>query len=396
MSPLPSVDPNSAAPPALPSSAVFWRLLKLLRPYYAWIAVAIVLLVISSPCELFPALAWGYIADDVVLHQTAWPKIHYWFSLGGRVQGQYALLLSSIIWLLIVYLVGEVTGTLDTYILNRVAQHFILGFRNQVYRKLQSQGLAYLQGQRTGDLMSRAMGDVDEIQSFIVQAIEVIVGEGMLWLGAVGVVIWINWPVAIASLAPLVVVFFLLRIFNKRIRPLYSGVRERLGDVSTRLQENLSGVVVIKIFGREEQEAARFRDATQAHYDAQVKALNARSLFFPITRVIGFFSNIFMIGLGGYLMLKGRFTVGDLVVFRAYWWRLLGPIQTMARVNDMIQRAAAAARRVFDVLDTPDALADAPNAQTLGKVRGQLRLENVDFGYETVDGAPTAPIRAPT
>ena len=91
---------------------------------------------------------------------------------------RFALLVSAVTWLFVVYLIGEVLGTLDTWILNRVAQKFILGFRNRVYHKLQSQSLGYLQRQRTGDLMSRAMGDVDELQSFIVNGIDVIVGEG--------------------------------------------------------------------------------------------------------------------------------------------------------------------------------------------------------------------------
>jgi len=386
---IPSAD--APKPPPVPAGQIFWRLVRLLRPYYGWIAVATLLLIISAPCELFPAFCWGFIADDLVLGKHAWPRLDAWFSLAGHLHGKFPLLISSVTWMFAVYLLGEVTGTLETWLLSRVAQHFILGFRNVVYGKLQSQGLAYLQRQRTGDLMSRAMGDVDEIQSFIVQSIDVIIGEGMLWLLAVAIVFWVDWRVAAASLAPLLIVFVLLRYFNRRIRPLYSAVRDRLGDVSTRLQENLSGVVVIKIFGRERAEGERFREATHAHYQAQMRALNARSLFFPATRVIGFFSNVFMIGVGGYYMLQGSFTIGSLLIFRAYWWRLFGPIQTLARVNDMIQRAAAAARRVFDVIDAPDELPDSADARAMTTINGDLQLRNVSFGYdigETGAGQP--------
>jgi ABC-type multidrug transport system fused ATPase/permease subunit len=265
-----------------------------------------------------------------------------------------------------------------------MAQKFILGLRNDVYHKLQSQSLAYLQRQRTGDLMSRAMGDVDEVQSFIVNSIDVIFSEGLLWLGTVAYVMYLDWRVASASLAPLLVVYGLLRIFNKKIKPIYSAARDRLGDVSTRLQENLSGVVVIKIFGREKEEAQRFRKSTDDYYDQQIKAINARSLFFPFSRVVGFFSNVFMLGVGGYYMLKdGSFTPGDLVAFRAYWWRLFGPIQTLARLNDMIQRANAAGRRVFEVLDAPEELPERDDAVAIESVRGELSLEHVSFAYPT-------------
>jgi ABC-type multidrug transport system fused ATPase/permease subunit len=378
----------------VPSSRVFLRLVRLLRPYWPLIGLGLGLLLLSIPCELFPAIVWRFVTDDVVLRQNRSPRLAWWFSLGGRITGQPALLVASVAWLLIVYLAGEILGTASTWLMNRVAQRFMLGFRNRVYRKLQSQSLSYLQRQRTGDLMSRAMGDVDELQSFIVGSIDVIVGEAALWVGAVFIVMTANWKVASASLAPLLLVYVLLRMFNRRIKPVYEAARERLGEVSTRLQENLSGVVVIKIFGREQAEAQRFEQATGRYYDQQIKAINARSLYFPFARAVGFLSNVMMIGVGGYYMLQTppQFTVGDVVLFRAYWWRLFGPVQTLARVNDMVQRAVAAARRVFEVLDAPDELPDAPDAVPLEKLRGELELRNVTFAYgrEAAPGATVA------
>ena len=180
-----------------PSSKVFVRLLGMLRPYRARIGFGLLLLVISSPCELFPAMAWRFITDDVVLQSHTSPWLLSWFGLGGRITGRYGLLISSTVWLLVVYLIGEVLGTLESWILNRVAQRFMLTFRNQVYHKLQGQSLGYLQRQRTGDLMSRAMGDVDELQSFIVSGIDVIVGEALLWIATVIIVFWMDWRVAL-------------------------------------------------------------------------------------------------------------------------------------------------------------------------------------------------------
>ena len=376
-------DATVQRPADVPSSRVFLRLLRLLRPFWPLIALGLLLLLISIPCELFPAIVWRYVTDEVVLRRGESPRLSYWFTFGGRVQGRFALLFSSVAWLLIVYLTGEVFQTASNWIMNRVAQRFMLGFRNRVYRKLQSQSLSYLQRQRTGDLMSRAMGDVDELQSFIVGSIDVIVGEAALWIGAVIIVMTANWKVASASLAPLLLVYVLLRMFNRRIKPVYEAARERLGEVSTRLQENLSGVVVIKIFGREQAEAERFEQATGRYYDQQIKAINARSLYFPFARAVGFLSNVMMIGVGGYYMLQvpPQFTVGDVVLFRAYWWRLFGPVQTLARVNDMVQRAVAAARRVFEVLDAPEELPDARDAAPLTELRGELELKDVTFAY---------------
>ena len=377
------------------AARIFLRLFKLLRPYWPMIGLGLFLLILSTPCELFPALVWKYVTDDLILsgHYHPTPILGTLFSLHGHLHGKFALLISSMVWLFVVYALGEATGTLSTNLMNRVAQKFILYFRNRVYRKLQSQSLGYLQRQRTGDLMSRAMGDIDEIQTFVVNSIDVILGEGIIWVATVVLVMLMNWKVAIVSLSPLLVVYILLRHFNGKIKPIYAAARDRLGDISTRLQENLSGVVVIKIFGREEQEANRFKDATQKYFREQIRAINARSVFFSFTRAVGFFSNIFMIGVGGWFILTGRgFTLGDLIAFRAYWWRLYGPVQTLARVNDMVQKAVAAGRRVFEVLDAPDELPDAPDAKPVGQVRGEMELRDIWFRYPTEVNGPQSPV----
>lgn len=377
--------------PELKATGVFKRLLIMLRPQWGMIGWGMALLFASMPAELFPAFVWMYVTDALIIKRPSHTTeiLATLFSFGGRISTWQGLLVSSLGWLFGVYLAGEALGTLSTNIMNRVAQRFILVFRNRVYGKLQGQSLGYLQRQRTGDLMSRAMGDVDELQSFIVNGIDVIIGEGVVWIVTVVIVMLLAWNVALAALAPLVFVYIMLRIFNKRVAPIYKAARDRAGDVSTRLQENLSGVVVIKIYDREVQEAERFRNATEAYYREQIRAINARSMYFPFSRSVGFLSNVAMIGVGGWSILSGgSFTVGKLLLFRAYWWRLFGPVQTLARVNDMVQRAMAAARRVFEVLDAPEELPDAPSAKPLEQSRGAMELLNVSFRYPNEANSP--------
>ena len=240
----------------------FRRLVGLLQPWWGWIALATLFVVVAAPCELFPAVVWRFVTDVVVLRDTrrsGW--MLRWFSLGGRLHAPAAVLLSSVSWLFVVYLLGQALETAESYILNRVAQRFILGFRNDVYAKLQGQSLAYLQRQRTGDLMARAMGDVDEIQSFIVNSDRHPVQRGR----CCG---WRPWSYVFCG--QLEGGRRVARAAAGRVRAA-AGVqqageadlrrrpRRTLGDVGNRLQENLSGVVVIKIFGREPEEAARFR-----------------------------------------------------------------------------------------------------------------------------------------
>jgi len=380
--------------PSVPLSQqgpVFRRLFGMLKPQRAAITVAIVLMILSMPCELFPAFIWQYVTDDLILKGFSPPSgLNPLISFGGKITETTHLLFTAIGWLIVIYVLGEITGTLSTVILQRAAQKFVYLIRNKVYGRLQSQSLGYLQLQRTGDLMSRAIGDVDEIQSFTVNSIDQIIGDGGLWLATVAVVLYESWRVASVSIFPLILVFFMLLVFNKKVKPIYAAARKSAGEVNTRLQENLSGVTVIKIFNREEEEAKRFERATWDYYIQQIKSITARNLFFPLTRGVGFFSNVFMVGVGGYLLIKyphGSFSVGTLLLFRAYWWRLFGPVTTLARVNDMFQRGGASGRRVFEVLDAPEELPDTADAIAIEKTSGEMRLDNVSFQYPGEAGA---------
>src|SRR5205085_664873 len=153
---------------------VFRRLLAMLRPQWGAIALAVVFLLLSLPAELFPGLTWMYVTDQLILRQPtrATNILHTLFSFNGHLSNRFHLLFSSIAWMFVIYLFAEVFETLSSYVMNIVAQKFTLRLRNDVYHKLQSQSLGYLQRQRIGDLMSRAMGDVDEVQSFLVNGID--------------------------------------------------------------------------------------------------------------------------------------------------------------------------------------------------------------------------------
>src|SRR3954453_3801536 len=193
-----SITYQAAPTPAaagVPAGRVFLRLVRLLRPHWGMIGLGMLLLVASMPCELFPALVWKYVTDDPILTRRSRPTpvLPHLFSFGGHVHGKLALLLSSVCWLFVVYCFGEVLQSVSENVLGRVAQKFILELRNRVYHKLQCQSLGYLQRQRTGDLMSRALGDVDELQTLIVSGTDAVVGDGLRWLATVAIVMAMNW-----------------------------------------------------------------------------------------------------------------------------------------------------------------------------------------------------------
>jgi len=343
--------------------AVYLRILRALRPYYPRLALGLGCLLLATPLSLVHPWVWKYIVDDVVLRRRP------------------DLLAPALIVLVGAHLLGGVLNAVRANLLEKVGQCFVRDLRNQVYERLQGQSVQYLQEQRTGDLVSRAIGDVDVLQEVVLQGTDTVIQNAYSFL-IVAVSLLVLSPVlGSITIAPIVVVAILVRLFNVRIKALYRAGRDRLGDVSARLQENLQGFVVVKAFAREPAEAARFREATEAHRQVQVRAVNARTVFFPVVQFVGFLSNVLAVGVGAWLILQGRFTVGGLVAYRGYWWQLYSPIQSLAQINDLIQRGVGAGSRVYDLLDAPLTLSDAPEAAELDEVEGRVTFEHIRFAY---------------
>ena len=349
-----------------PKINVFRRLRPYLRPYRAQIALGIFLLLLSTPLGAFHPLAWKQIADDVI---------------GKNHPGKLPF------WLLAMFLIQGASTLLDackSVILERVGQRFVFDLRSAVYEKLQRQSLAYLQENRTGDLISRAMGDVDVLQEVAFQSIDSVIGNTLSFLTVAGILLALNFRLGLVTLLPIVAVFFLTRLFNVRVKALYRQARDRLGEVNARLQENLTGLTLIKSFAKERYESGRFRETANRYLQTNFLAITARNTFFPLVRFVGFFSNILSVGYGAWLTMHGQFTIGGLVAYRGYWWQLFAPINSLATINELLQRANAAGSRVFELLDAPESVTDAPNAAILQIPPGESRVEfrGVSFAYD--------------
>ena len=186
-------------------------MLPYLRPYRAQIAVGVAILLISTPLGAAHPLIWKQIVDDVIGHQHP-NTLFYWLLLMFVLQGMATLL-----------------DSVKSIILERVGQRFVFDLRNAVYAKLQLQSLAYVQENRTGDLIARAMGDVDVLQEVAFQSIDSVIGNTLSFLVVAGILIGLNWKLGIITLLPITLVFVLTKYFNVRVKALYREARDRLG-----------------------------------------------------------------------------------------------------------------------------------------------------------------------
>lgn len=342
---------------------MFWRLLGLMRPYTLPIVLGFICLMLATPAQMFPPLVWKYVVDEVIMNR----KVEH--------------LLPAMLVMLAVHLAGMGLSAARTYLLGVAGQRFVADLRNRLHEKLMRQSVRYHHDRKTGDQMSRVMGDVDTLQEVVINGVDNILGNALSLIWVAGIIVWLNWKVGTLTLLPLAVVAVMVWFFNLKVKGLYRAIRDRLGDLSAKLQENLLGVLVVKAFAREAYEQERFQQVNAEYTAISLKGVKVRSVYFPGVMTVGFLSNIAMIGAGAYFVLKGEFTIGGLVAYRGYWWQLFAPVFSLAQINEMVQRAIAAASRVFEVLDAPEEVTDAPDAIAVDTVRGHIRFDRVSFAY---------------
>lgn len=339
------------------------RLLGLLWPYRRALSVGFVCLMIATPAQLFHPLVWMYVVDEVIA--------------GRRLD----LLAPALAVMFAVHLAGAALNSLRSWVLGRAGQRFVADLRVRLHAKLVGQSLSYHHSLRSGDVVSRVIGDADVLQEVVINGADSVVANLLSLVWVSGVVIWLQWKVGAITLMPLAVVALLTWFFNSRVKALYRRIRDRLGALSAHVQEHLQGIAVIKAFAQEEFEIAHFERHNRDYMRESFKGVFARAVYFPSVMSVGFLTNVFMIGLGALFVVRGEFTLGGLIAYRGYWWHLFQPVFALAQTNEMLQRAKASAARVFEVLDAADSIADAPGALPVARMEGRVRFENLCFSY---------------
>jgi ATP-binding cassette, subfamily B, bacterial len=350
-----------SAPPGEVSAR---RLALELRPYRKPLAAGFACMLLAAPAGLFHPFVWMFVVDTVL----------------GK--GRIDLLVPSLAVMIAVHGTSVFLGAVQERCFERAGQSFVRDLRNRVYAKLNRQSMGYLHRHRTGDLISRVISDVDAMQASIVGGLTAMLSELTTFVGVLVSVLYINWRIGMVTVVPLAVVFFLVRAFNAKVKAIYAEARAQLGKVSARLQENLGGFQLIKAFHTEPLEEERFGRATATHLDKVMDAVRMRTRIFPAVFFIGFTTNVIMLGLGAWFVYNGQFTLGGLVAFRGFYWQLNSPIRTLAQVNDLLQRALASSTRVYELLDAPEEITDAPDAKPVASLRVPIRFSGVGFAYE--------------
>ncbi len=253
--------------------------------------------------------------------------------------------------------------------------------RNAIHHKLSALSFSYHDQAQTGQLLSRAIQDVERIRFLTGRATLRLVEAAALLLGTLVALLLINPQLALLALATMPIVAYLAFRFGRRYRPLSLEIQQQLAVLTTRLEQNLRGARVVKAFAQEPAEIERFDNDNTLWFALSAEAVRLQSFIVPLIDLTASLGTVFIIWYGGTLVINGALTLGELVAFTTYLSQLINPVRRLGMIIPALAMAAAAGERIFEILDAVSEVKDAPGARDLPSVRGHVRFEGVSFAY---------------
>lgn len=309
------------------------------------------------------------------------PQLIRWIVDQGIGSQDVRLLGEAVLALLGLTLVRGVLALLQGRWTETVSQGVAYDLRNALHRQLAGLSFAYHNRTETGQLLSRAIQDVERVRFLTGRASLRLVEGAVLLLGTAGVLLWMNSHLALLALATMPLLGYCALHFGRRSRPLSALIQNQTAVLTTRLEQNLRGARTVKAFAQEEAEIGRFDRENERWFDLSAQSARLQAINLPLLDLIANVGIVFIIWYGGLLAIWGQLSLGELVAFSTYLAQLFQPVRRMGVITPAIAMAAAAGERIFEILDAVSEVQDAPDALPLPPVRGHLRFEAVSFAY---------------
>ncbi len=339
------------------------RALGYLRSYKAEAFGAFLALILGSAANLATPQIIAYAIDK------------------GIAPGRLTAILIAVGGLVMAALVRGLFQFLQGYLAERASQGVAYDLRNALFARIERLGFSYYDNAETGQLVTRLTSDVEQIRTFAGSGIVQLAAAAIMLVGTTVLLISLNWQLALVALAIVPAIFLLLLRFVRKIGPLFRLVQQTLGRLNSVLQEDLTGIRVIRTFAREDYESARYRSVNDELLSKNLQTIRAFSNNFPFIFLLGNLGTLLIVLFGGLQIIGNRLSIGELVAFNTYLGFLLFPILTIGFLAAGISRAGASSLRVFEVLDAPLGVEDAPDAEPLPPVSCRVDFDDVHFRY---------------
>ena len=352
------------------------RLLRYAKGYRRRIAAATLCSIINKLFDIAPEILIG-VAIDVVVNQENSFVARLGFE-SPQEQITILAVLTFFIW------AGESLFEYLYQILWRnLAQRLQADMRQDTYEHAQRLDMAFFESKSSGQLVATMNDDVNQLERFLDGGANALIQVGVTVV-AVGAVFFVLSPlIALLAFTPIPLIIWGAFFFQRKAGPLYSDVREKVGDLASRLSNNLSGIATIKSFTSEVREAERLRDASEAYVEANRRAIRVSSAFIPVIRMAILAGFLATFTVGGMMALNGTLNVGAYGVLVFLTQRLLWPLTGLAQVIDLFERAMASTKRILDLLEVPITVKDDCTTPLAAPIKGEVRFEAVSFQYAT-------------
>lgn len=341
----------------------FLRMYTYIQPYWLLFVGAWISLVLNNAANLISPMFLRVILDEGI---AAINLDRVWYGT--------ALLIG-------LALIRGVFSFTQAYWSEKLSQSFAFDMRNILFEKIQSLSFAYHDRMQAGQLMTRLTSDVEQVRSFIASALLQFISAIIMLIGSVVALFSMNWRLTLIAVLIIPPAMVVLGYFMKVVRPMFSMIQERLSTLNSVLQENISGVRLVKAFGREAYENERFGQKNDALLEMNLKSVVAMSSSFPIIFLINNLGTWAIIWAGGAQVIGGELTIGELLAFNTYLSLLFQPLFMLGMIAAQITRASVSNERIFELIDTDSDIHDAPDAIELPAITGNVAFEHVSLRY---------------
>ncbi len=344
------------------------RLMKYIRPYTKQLAAAVACIVLAAGANLYMPWIIKDMIDKVLME---------------RDMAMLNLIAGGII---VVFFFRGVFYYGQSYLVSFVGQRVVIDIREALFEKFQRMPLAYFDRHQTGEIMSYVTNDVQALQNALVDKLIEFVTEASILIGSIVLMFYLDWKLTLITLITVPLVGQAMKIFGRKLKKSGTVIQERLADINSLLQESIAAVRVVKSFVRERYEIERFRRQNELNFQAEMKNVQLSSLLTPTVEFLAAITVTIILWIGGYEVVQGEITAGSLVAFLTYAVNLANPVKRIGRIYGAVQRAMAAADRVFDVIDMEETIHDKEGAVPLPEIEGRVAVKDVSFSYK--EGAP--------
>ncbi|MDD5191463.1 MAG: ABC transporter transmembrane domain-containing protein, partial [Dehalococcoidales bacterium] len=346
---------------------IVWRLFGLLKKYWFWATVSMILLIATT---LMALAVPDYIKTAIDTGVTA---------------GDKKVLMTMGLLIIGVSVLRGILTFAQSYLSEYIGQKIAYDLRNRLYDRIQRLSFAFHDSAQTGQLMSRATQDVEAVRIFVAMGAVRSIYMLLTLVGIAGLLFFFNWQLALVTLAILPPVAFIALRMGVKQRPIWLHLQQELALMNIVMQEAFSGMRVVKAFNRQHSETVKFEREAFALYEDTIKTAKIQSFNGPLMGLFFSISAAAIIYVGGHQIISGQLTAGELAQFVLYSGMLAMPIRMLGFMVNIVARGISAGERIFEVLDTESAVKEKTDAIELTNAHGNVKFENVSFRYTSMN-----------